>query len=362
MERTRRLHLGVEETGCHVCPDWPMILQVDSLWGGSSIEVIMNVVLATIRKRSGSVCPRARLGSKAGLWLAGFMIVVLGFGCRRAPTSVPAAPPNAIEAIVEGMRNHQPQVVWHALPPSYQQDVKVVITTFCDNMDAEVYNRGFRILGKVVQVMREKEDLIAKSPIILSMPLIESRVGQHWGEDVALLNTIAQSDLSSLEKLGRMDPGKFLASTGPQVMDALEKFRESMQRSPGEDPWEKARQALKSADIQFAATDDTHGLLTFGSSGKDKARKIKLTKVEDRWVPADMAERWPERISKALEDMTKLSGPEFEKFKPMIWIAMGAVEGMVDRLLRAETQQQFDEALKGLESLGTTLRSMRPPQ
>jgi len=117
MERTRRLHLGVEETGCHVCPDWPMTLQVDSLRGGSGIKVIMNVGSATFRKRSESRCPGTRLHPSTGLWLAGLMVVIMGFGCRRAPTSVPAAPPNAIEAIVEGMRNHQPQVVWHALPP-----------------------------------------------------------------------------------------------------------------------------------------------------------------------------------------------------------------------------------------------------
>jgi len=282
-------------------------------------------------------------------------------GCDQAPVSVPESPPDAIQVVVEGLSDAQPQVLWMALPPSYQADIRGLISTFCDNMDQEIYDQTFRIMSKSVKVLNEKKEYIFNSPIALSVPLLESSMGPNWEETVGLLNTVAESDLSSLDSLRQMEPGAFLASTGHEVMRGLENLRAGNPRYSNQNPWEKALQTLEEAQIQFVTTNGNRGYLTFNSAATNATKEVKLTQVEGRWIPTDMAASWQERMAEAKERMAGLSGPEFENAKPMLSLALATLEGAMDSLLKAGSQQDFDTTLAGLASLGGMLKSMRPP-
>jgi len=297
--------------------------------------------------------------------LTGMAIVVMTFGCSRSPTVIPEAPPDAVVVVIEGLADQQPQVLWDALPASYQSDIRDMIMMFSIKMDSNIYDRAFRILGKTVKVMQEKEDYIIKSPIVLSTPLLESSIGSQWDETVDLVNTIAQSELSSLESLRRMDPGDFLASTGRKVMQRLEEFRNRTQRSPGLNRWERMSHILKQAHLEFVQTSDGQGVLTFSSPTNTAVKEVKLAQVEGRWIPADMAGTWQEKVEQARVGMEKLNGPEFQKIKPMLSMVLGSLEGGMDSLLRAGSQKEFDDTLKSLASIGAMLKSMRgsnPPR
>jgi len=263
-----------------------------------------------------------------------------------------------VQAVIEGLEDHQPRVVWDALPASYQTDIRDLISTFCSNMDADIYDRMFRILGKAVQVMNEKKEFIHNSPVVLSTPLLESSLGSQWNDTVGLLNTISKSDLSSLESLSRMDPGEFLGSTGHQVMDTVEAMRVRSQRSPGLNRWAQMSQTLKQTKIDFVNMSDNQGVLLFNSPTNDAVKEVDLTFVEGRWVPADLAAAWPDKVNEARERMTKLSGPDFAKAKPIISMLLGSLEGTMDSLLKAGSQKEFDEKLKSLAAIGGMAKAM----
>jgi len=289
-------------------------------------------------------------------------LLLLTFGCSRSPEAIPESPPDAVQVVVEGLADHQPQVLWDALPPSYQTDIRELITTFCTHMHADIYDRTFGILGKAVRVMKEKREFIFNSPVALSVPMLESSMGSQWNETVGLLNTIAKSDLSSLDSLGRMDPGDFLASTGHKVMERVEDLRRHSQRSPTLNAWEKMSQALEDAQIDFMLTSDTQGSLRFSAPTNDALKEVELTKVEGRWVPSEMAAIWPDKVEEAKVNMARLSGPEFEQAKPMLSMVLGSLEGAMDSLLQAESQQEFDMTLKSLAAVGGMLQAMRNQQ
>ncbi|MBM3880500.1 MAG: hypothetical protein FJ387_12425 [Verrucomicrobia bacterium] len=289
------------------------------------------------------------------------VVALLVCGCKRSPTAVPASPPEAIETVITGLTDNQPQVLWHALPSSYQQDLREVISAFCASMDPQIYDRAFRILGKAVQVMSKKEEFIFNSPIMLSTPFIESSMGARWNETVALLDTIATSDLSTLESLSRIDPGAFLASTGHKVMEGMENLSLSTTRSPGQNPWDRARQALEQARIEFQPGTNGLGLLRWSSAATDAVREVTMTAVEGRWLPADMAAAWHDRVEQAKEGLKKLGGPEFEKAKPMLHLALGALEGAMDSLLQARNQQEFDTTLRSLATIAAMIPSPKKP-
>ena len=57
--------------------------------------------------------------------------------------------------------------------------------------------------------------------------------------------------------------------------------------------------------------------------------------------------------------MANMSSSEFQKARPVIAFALTTLEGGVNSLLKAETQQQFDETWKSLSSIGDMLGSLR---
>jgi hypothetical protein len=283
----------------------------------------------------------------AGVALPVVMVLaVVAFRPNRSQPVIPKGPEDAIEVVVKGLADNQPEVVWAALPAGYQQDIREVIATFSASMDAEIYDRTFRILDKVVKVLREKEEYFAKSAVALSIPMLESSIGKNWSHDVGLLDTIAHSDLSSLARLQQMDPGIFLATTGREVMAGLEELRVRTQRKPGANPWEKVNQALKESQIQFVKTTESQGYLKMTSPTNSEGKVVQLSQVEGRWVPADLAASWETRIAEAKERLSKLSGPEFAKYKPMVGMVLDAVETGVDSLLTAGSQNLQNRAGK----------------
>jgi hypothetical protein len=289
-------------------------------------------------------------------------VALLLFAHRRAAATVPRSPPNAVQAVVQGLANNQPEVLWKALPPSYQADVRDVIGAFCANMDPDLYDRAFRVLNKAVKVLNEKENYFSRSPVALSIPMLESSVGKHWRHDIGLLGAFAASDLSSLARLRQMDPGDFLASTGHQLMAGAEQLRLRTQFSPGKGPWEKMRQSLKQGQIEFVSTTNGQGYLKFISATNGASKDVAMTQVEGRWVPAELAATWKSRIAQAKEGMAKLNGPELGRVKPILTMVLGALDTNLNALLKASSQKEFDEQLKGLMAVGGMLRSLQELQ
>lgn len=285
--------------------------------------------------------------------------LILGFalwisGCKRQPEEIPSTPDGTVQAVIDGLADNQPEVFWDALPPSYQTDIHDLISVFYANADAELYDQLFRILKKGVRVMDEKEDYIFNSPMALGTPLIESTIGNYWSEIIKLLNTVVKSDISKLATLRQMDPGTFFSTTGHKFMERLETLTERTQRSERRNPWV----LLKRAHIDFVESTDDQASLKFTLS-TNVVEEIKMTRVEGKWVPADMAQSWKANVARAKEQMASMKSPGFQKARPMIKFALTTLEGGVNSLLNAESQQQFDETLKSLNSIGDMLRSLR---
>lgn len=287
---------------------------------------------------------------------------VLLFVRPPSPATAPNSAPKAVQAVVDGLANNQPEVLWKALPASYQADVREVIGAFCANMDPEIYDSAFRVLNKAVRVLTEKEDYFAKSAVALSTPMLESSIGKHWRHDVGLLSAFASSDLSTLARLRQMDPGDFLASTGQQLMVGAENLRVRTQRSPGQNPWERVQQSLKKGQVEFVSTTNGQGYLKFLSTSNGLSKEIAMAQVEGRWVPAEVATMWESRVAQAKDRMARLNGPEFARVKPIVSMVLETINANLDGLLNAGSQKEFDEKLRGLAAIGGMLRSLQELQ
>lgn len=287
-------------------------------------------------------------------------ILALAASCKRASTaSVASTPVETVKTIVQQLENSQPQAVWEAMPPGYQAELRELIGTFCAHMDGEVYDRAFRILKKSVRVLKEKQENFYKSPVALSMPMLENLMGNQWNPTVSLLESIASSDASTLDSLRRMDPGRFLETTGHEVMALSDQLRRQSARSPRPNPWQKLRESLDAAHVQFQPTGQDQGWLKFGSITNAALKDVELVRVDGKWLPKSMADQWKVQMAKAREGIARLDAPESKKMKPMVTLVMGAIETALDTTLRANSQKEFDDSLKGFLTINTMVSSLR---
>lgn len=311
-----------------------------------------------VPRSTASLSPRqSRVSRPSGFALVAILLLA---GCKPARVAIPDAAPDAVQTVMQGITENRPQVLWDALPPAYQADIRGLIATFCDHMDAEVYDRGFRILGKGVEVLQRKKEFIFNSPMTLDNPLIETSMGLHWKETVGLLDTLVSSELSSIESLRRMDPGAFLASTGSRLMSDMEDLADRAQRSPDRNPWVKAREALEQAQIRFVPGEGSQGFLTFVTAEMPDGKEVEMTQVEGRWVPAEMAATWKTRVIEARAGLARLNSPQAQMAKPMVNMLLGTLERSMDSLLRAGSQKEFDDILRNLKSVADMARALRP--
>lgn len=317
----------------------------------------------SVRRYQASFANSARLPFACALGLT-LCVTLLLAGCKKQTSSqapLPAsATPDAVRTVMEGLTGNRPQVLWDALPPSYQADIRGLIATFCDHADAEVYDRAFRILGKGVQVLQRKKEFLFNSPMTLDNPIFDASIALHWKEAVGVLDTIVNSELSSIESLRRLDPGEFLASTGSRLMNDLEDLAELAQRSPRGNPWVRAREALEKAQIRFVPGEGNQGFLTLATGDKGDGSEVEMTQVEGRWVPARMAADWQSKVAEARAGLTKLSGPEARQARPVLMMILTGLEGSMNSLLAARSQKEFDEILRGLNAIGDMAKALRP--
>ncbi|MFM1944934.1 MAG: hypothetical protein RI897_3916 [Verrucomicrobiota bacterium] len=316
-------------------------------------------------KRIGCIgVGRGRLGSwrsLGGFLGMGLVAVVLATGCgRRAVVEEAETPRDTVEIMVEELAANRPQVLWEALPPSYQQDIRDLIVEFCNGVDVEAYDRAFRVLDKGVRVLEQKKEFIFNSPLTLNNPLIDSSIGMNWELSVGMFRAFVESEVSSVESLRAMDPGMFLAKTGSRIMGDMEELARLSPRADGTNPLLKAREAMTKAQIEFVPGEAGQGYLTFATSDAEGSREVKMVQVEGRWVPAEMAETWKGRVAEAKVGLAGMGGEGAEKMRPMVQIVLNTLDGTMDSLLAAKSQQEFDAVLGAMQSMGQLMQRFRP--
>ena len=72
-----------------------------------------------------------------------------------------------------------------------------------------------------------------------------------------------------------------------------------------------------------------------------------LTKIENRWVPTEIATNWSTEIAAAKKQLEAISYEEIAKNKPQLMGMITMLDGILTQLKTAETQEQFDQALQG---------------
>ncbi len=292
-------------------------------------------------------------------------------------TSNPPDPQSAEETVkvaLQGLQNNNPGVAWQLMPASWQKDVNSLVHEFADRMDEEVWNQSFATLQRTTALLKNKKEaiiqLIAQSQSE-NPDFDQAAVARDYDGTVALLDTLFKSDLASLEKMKTLDTGKLIQQTGGDLMSQMQKLSKL---APG-DPFENEfKQNLKDVKIKVISQeadrevleltypvterstttvvdpDDPSKAVETESTTEEntETKEVVFVKVEDKWVPEDMARDWDKSITEARAELENLTPEAIEGFKPQAMAVLQQVNVGLGSLEMTETPEEFAGTALGL--------------
>jgi hypothetical protein len=284
---------------------------------------------------------------------------------RLAGAAKPIAdtPDGAARAVVEALESGNLRGVWDALPPSYQKDANEVVRTFAENMDPDVWKVGTDIVRKVKLLLHQKKKFILAYPAVAESPNSE-QLAANWDKIVDAVDALTTSELLDLSKLKTLDVGPFLSGSGKKIVEklgALTKGAEAAGVSPNPFPGLPVPELPKLDQVKFTtvSVDGDTAKLRIEAAGKEPQVKDAV-RVEGKWLPKEMADGWADGMARAKAVLTQEMGPKLKQKKQDVLVPLMMVTGVLDGLLQAKTQQDFNRILDDIAKMAQRFQSGGP--
>lgn len=278
---------------------------------------------------------------------------------RRAAAATPApdaatsddAPDVAIRALQARIEAGDLRAVWDALPSGHQRDVNDLIRTFGANMDGGVWTAGTGLVQKIVRLLKEKKEFLLSQPALSQGPVNMATIAENWDSLVGVLETIVTSELADLKQLQAIDMGAFFDGTGKKLADrlaALAKAADDKKLALTEFPAMPVEAmplaGLATAKISTVKRDGDTATLRVENDGKTEEHEF--VRVDGKWLPRPMVDEWPDKIREAKTALTTTMPDRLKKNRLQIIMPLQMIQGVVDQLLAAKTQAEFDQVLQ----------------
>jgi hypothetical protein len=244
---------------------------------------------------------------------------------------------------MDGLADRHPEILWQALPPTYQRDITELTHAVAGKMDPQLWNGAFGLLNKAVRVLRDKKQYFLESSFMAAAGDERARVESNWDAAVAAMDALFTSDVSNLEKLKTMDWERFLSTTCVEIMDRVSEISSDQ----GSDQAVDFVTTLRKTTVETVSRDGEEAVVRISAPGEDP-EEIPLTRVEGRWVPTDMAEEWSDKVAEARERIAAISEEEMAEGTMQAMMMFGMVEGVLDQLAAVNSQEEFEQAIQGM--------------
>lgn len=261
------------------------------------------------------------------------------------------APDEAARVLAASLQAGNLRAVWDAMPASYQRDVHDLIHTFAENMDADVWKAGSGLLQKAIRVLKEKKEFLLKQPALAQSPMGATAAAENWDGLVDVLETLAASELADLQKLKTLDVSAFADGTGKKVADQLAALAKSADEKkmsltdfPGVPVDAMPLAGLGTAKFSTVKIEGDTATLRVENEGKTEDHEV--VRVDGKWLPKEMVDQWEEKMQAAKDALTKDMPENLKKNKMQIILPMQMVQGVLDQLLAAKTQEEFDQVVQ----------------
>jgi len=238
----------------------------------------------------------------------------------------------------------RPQVLWEALPHSWQSDVTAIVRQTAETTDPELYELGWSMAGKIARILEDKQSFILDHPMVAGQVKDREKMEALLHAVAGLLQTAAESELADREAMRTLDVEKFLAGTGAKLLRQMGEIwpqLESMQAAlpkPGSFPLGK----LQLQEVTVLHREGGSARLRIALTGGPSTEQD-WVQVEGRWVPKQMADAWPQGIAAAQRQLAN-SVPATSERKQALIVQLRRLDGALDGVLATKTPAEFQAA------------------
>ncbi|MEM7165058.1 MAG: hypothetical protein AAF581_06305 [Planctomycetota bacterium] len=215
------------------------------------------------------------------------LALILLSGCEKDSPSTP--PDSLLHALADAAENGKPQSVWRALPPRYRADINALRTTAAARIDPELWTLGAEVAQKAAQLLRQRRDEIAQSPIAAS-PAIQPFVTESKLAD--LIDLLLQ-EIATVDKFRTVDLDHLLEVVG----DPLMKQGLSLARLLTPESADRF-EAFGQVETTVLHQDETRALVRV--SYPDAApEELVFVHVDGTWTMKELDDQWEEVMKNA---------------------------------------------------------------
>ncbi len=281
----------------------------------------------------------------SSLFILAFAIVAACGGQAVATADqIPSSPDGTVRFVAEKVADGHPEVVWEALPKTYQADINELTHLFATKVDKDVWDKSFAVLRKTAVVLQDQKDLFLGSQMLSMAQDRQDEIAGNWDTATLVLSTLVNSDLGNLKSLETIDWGQFMATTGAQLMQVAKEASASTEDNDYENEFLAKVNGL---DIEVLENADGKAKLKI-TAPDEEPEEIQMTQVEGRWVPSDMAQDWDKEIAEARTKLEEMTPETMAQQKMQIMMMVGMAEAFVDQVAQAKTSEELDQMLQGL--------------
>lgn len=299
----------------------------------------------------------ARLGSVAGpgfparralsfTLAATFACATLGCGGGNdepAPEAA-ATPDEAYHAMVNAVADGKPDLLWHGLPASYQSDIEGVIHDAAKQMDPEVWNTSFSVLGKFTRVLSEKREFILEHPMVAGNLAQDDASQENFDAVVSFMEVLVESDIKDLDRVQELEVADYLATTGRDMFAQISEMSEMTD----EDGWAETAAKLRASTATTVSTEGADAATIEIQAPGEPTEQKRYVRVEGKWVPASIADTWDTEIGDLRKKLADVSSPESEADRRALVAQLNMMDAMLDQVLAAESKEEFNASVNGL--------------
>ena len=254
--------------------------------------------------------------------------------------TIPDEPSAAMQTIADELVAGNCSILWHAMPTSYQTDINAIARLAGSKVDPEIYDKSFGLVSRFAEVADKQKLFILNTKLGGELTTEQiAEIEAAWPSIIGFVQTIVTSSISSSAGLRAFDGQGFSEQTLPALFKYLNDLAEI---SNEENPFG----SLEFGSLKTVESTDTTAVLeiTFTKGG---VQTKGLTKIENRWVPTEIAINWSKGMAAAKKQLEAISYEEIAKNKTQLMGMITMLDGILTQLNTAETQEQFDQALQG---------------
>ena len=261
-------------------------------------------------------------------------------GAAPAGVTIPDAPDAAIQTVITEFAQGNGGIIWQAMPSTYQTDVNDLLHLAGSKLDAEIYDKSFATIARLADVVEQQQAFILGSSFMEGRSVEEmAQLEAALPSVVGIVNTLTTSELASTAGLANFDGQAFFDTT----VSKFAQYSEALAKLAGE---ESVLSDYANAVVSVVEADDLQATLLTTITGQEPLEQM-FTKVEQRWVPVEMASEWAAEIAEATANLEATTGEEMAAKKLQIMGVLTMLDGVLTQIAAAETQEQFDQSLKG---------------